>query len=554
MSFGDRMAKGPIRAVCALLVLSWAGARAGAEANDAPASVVAQAEDLARRIEGHELAAVERLLANELPAAERTTQARVLAALVAKLFHEPHAHRSAAFAARQGLEREALDRLYAHVRQSPLITTLLRQFSPHPHFIQILGRELEDPAWVEQLVREGFAPPKKIELHIGHRCPADCVFCYSAELRAEVARSRKTIPVRAPFYPDELHGDRPMSLDEYTSLVDEFRALSPVERPIMVLSGGAEPMTFRPLPELITYAAQRDIRVQLYTSGIAMARADGDAFYDKLLDADFVRVSLNAATAETHRREMRVDAFDRVVVNARRLVERKRQRQAATELRANFVAGPENVHELLPFVDLADAIGFDAVSLRVPYVQTTGPTAAPERERLALALARLRERIAEGRYPRLIIDLPERWIVDEWTPEHLGIAAFDRLGALFSPTVTPYRQVTHHSTVANPGYFRPEYALGTLALAPQLPAGKRVGLEQILRRFVSGATPWRDDVTRHDTNALANELILRLARDELRAGYSLAHWPLGRTDVAAGARRLTAAGAGSLPPAAPSRR
>lgn len=532
MSFGGRVGKGPLRAVCALLVLCWAGARAGAEANDAPPSVVAQAEDLARRLEGHELAAVERLLANELPLAERTTQARVLAALVAKLFHEPHAHRSAAFAAQQRLDRDALERLYERVRQSALITTLLRQFSPHPHFIQILGRELEDPAWLEQLVSEGYAPPKKIELHVGHRCPADCAFCFSGELRAAVARSRNTIPVRAPFYPDEVRGDRPMSLDEYTGLVDEFRALSPVERPILVLSGGAEPLTFKPLPELVAYAAARNIRAQLYTSGIAMSRADGDAFYDKLLTADFVRLSLNAATPETYRREMRVDAFERVLANTRRLVERKRQRQGSTELRANFVVGPDNVHELLRFVELVDALGLDALSVRVPYVQTTGPVATGERERLAQTLQRLRERIAEGRYPRLTIELPERWIVDDWTPEQLGIQAFDRLGALFSPTVTPYRHVTHRCTIANPGYFAPEFALGTLKLEPHRPAAERVGLDQILRRFVSGATPWRDDLRRHDTNALANELILRLARDERRAGFRLEHWPLGRATLA----------------------
>lgn len=528
MSLGGRVGQGPLRAVCALLVLCWAGARAGAEANDAPASVVAQAEDLARRLEGQEFAAAEGLLAAELPVAERATQARVLRELVAKLFHEPHAHRSAAFAAQQGLDRDALHRLYERVRASPLITTLLRQFSPHPHFIQILGRELEDPAWLEQLVREGYAPPKKIELHLGHRCPADCAFCFSAELRATAARRLNTIPVRAPFYPDEVRGDRPMSLDEYTSLVDEFRALSPVAHPIMVLSGGAEPLTFKPLPELITYAAARGIRAQLYTSGIAMSRADGDAFYDKLLAADFVRLSLNAATAETYRREMRVDAFERVVANTRRLVERKRQRQATTELRANFVVGPDNVHELLPFVELADGLGLDAVSLRVPYVQTIGSAAAGERERLGLTLQSLRERIVEGRYPRLSIELPERWIVDEWTPEQLGIQAFDRLGALFSPTVTPYRHVTHRCTIANPGYFAPEFALGTLKLGPSTPEEGRVGLEQLLRRFVSGATPWHDDLRRHDTNALANELILRLARDEHQAGFRLEHWPLGR--------------------------
>ncbi|MBK6848085.1 MAG: radical SAM protein [Proteobacteria bacterium] len=517
---------------CAILALGWARGRAGAEAHDASAAVVARAEALARLLDGHALAAAELLLAAELPVAERTAQGRVLGELVAKLYHEPHAHRSAAFAAQQGLDRDALYRLYERVRASPVITTLLRQFSPHPHFIQILGRELEDPAWLEQLVTEGYAPPKKIELHLGHRCPADCAFCFSAELRAAAARRLNTIPVRAPFYPDEVRGDRPMSLDEYTSLVDEFRALSPVEHPIMVLSGGAEPLTFKPLPELITYAAARGIRAQLYTSGIAMSRADGDAFYDKLLTADFVRLSLNAATPETYRREMRVDAFERVVTNTRRLVERKRQRQATTELRANFVVGPDNVHELLPFVDLADALGLDALSLRVPYVQTIGPAAAGERERLALTLQSLRERIAEGRYPRLIIDLPERWIVDELRPEQLGIQAFDRLGALFSPTVTPYRHVTHRCTIANPGYFRPEFALGTLRIEPQTPAGERVGLEQILRRFVSGATTWRDDVKRHDTNALANELILRLARDELRAGFRLEHWPLGRATVA----------------------
>ncbi|MBK8479762.1 MAG: radical SAM protein [Proteobacteria bacterium] len=533
MSCGGRVvellapSKGPAGALCLAAVLCWTGGRTAAEERDAPAAVVARAESLARVLDGVDAAAADRVLAAELAPEDRSPYGRAFGALVAKLYREPHAHRSARFAAAQRLDRETIYRLYEMVRGSPLVTTLLRQFSPHPHFIQILGRELEDTDWLEQLVTEGYAPPKKLELHIGHRCPADCAFCFSAELRGALARSRQTIPVRVPFYPDELQGDRPMSLAEYTALIDEFRALSPVAHPILVLSGGAEPLTFKPLPELIAYAAERGIRAQLYTSGIAMSRSDGAAFYDRLLQADFIRLSLNAATAETYRREMRVDAFDRVVENTRRLVARKRERGAATELRANFVAGPENVDELGRFADLAQELGLDRISVRLPYVQTTGSLSERDRERVEGAVQGLRDRIKEQRYPQLIVDLPERWILDEMTPAALGIEGFDRSVALFSPTVTPYRHVVHRCTSANPGYFKPELALGTLELAPATPAAARRGLGTILERFVRGETSWHDDPTRYDTNALATELILRLARDELRAGFRLERWPLG---------------------------
>ncbi len=127
-----------------------------------------------------------------------------------------------------------------------------------------------------------------------------------------------------------------------------------------VLHGIGEPLLNKHLPEMVRFAKAQGSWVLFNSNGTLLNRA----WQDRLIDCglDELRVSMDAATAETFRRIRGAPTFDRIVGNLRDFVARKGERGVShPRLSLWMVAIRENIHELPALVDLAADVGIPEV-------------------------------------------------------------------------------------------------------------------------------------------------------------------------------------------------
>jgi MoaA/NifB/PqqE/SkfB family radical SAM enzyme len=149
-----------------------------------------------------------------------------------------------------------------------------------------------------------------------------------------------------------------MSWELFTSIVDQFPRIARV-----VLHGVGEPMMVRSLPRMIRYLKERGVYVLFNTNGTLLTPAAGR----KLIDAglDELRVSLDAATAESFLRVRGRDFFTRILRNVRAFTALQRELKSPAPRVSLWLTGlKETLAELPAFVRLAHEIGVYEVYLQ----------------------------------------------------------------------------------------------------------------------------------------------------------------------------------------------
>jgi radical SAM protein with 4Fe4S-binding SPASM domain len=145
------------------------------------------------------------------------------------------------------------------------------------------------------------------------------------------------------------------------------RFLAPVRKTVRVfgLEGNGEPTLYREFLPLVTEVTSGGTDAYLITNA---SRLDRDTLkHLSLLES--VNVSLNAATAETHRRVMKLKDFEAATSAIRQLVRMRGKRpdgwNAAPRVSVSFVVTHDNVHEVQDFLAFAEYdLGVDVVYIR----------------------------------------------------------------------------------------------------------------------------------------------------------------------------------------------
>ena len=179
--------------------------------------------------------------------------------------------------------------------------------------------------------------PWNICLPIADVCNASCTFCNSW-----------------------LRGRRWMQLDE----VEKFAPLIRHAK-MLGLAGHGEPLIhpeFDALSRRFSELLDPRSEVYLITNGYLISR------YESQLEAMRVRtynISLNAVTQKTHETVMGLGAgaFERVIEAVKRLVA-KRVAGADIEVNLSLVVLKQNLHEIAPFVSLANDLGVSNIYIR----------------------------------------------------------------------------------------------------------------------------------------------------------------------------------------------
>jgi len=164
-----------------------------------------------------------------------------------------------------------------------------------------------------------------------------------------------------------------MSWELFTSIVDQFPKISRV-----VLHGVGEPMMVRELPRMIRYLKDRGTYVLFNTNGTLLTRRKSKELIDSGLDE--LRVSLDAAEAQSFALVRGRDMFDRIVRNVRAFTTMQREIGITAPRVSLWLTGlKETVGQLPAFVRLAHDIGVPAVYLqRLVYFPEGRGLARPE--------------------------------------------------------------------------------------------------------------------------------------------------------------------------------
>jgi MoaA/NifB/PqqE/SkfB family radical SAM enzyme len=181
-------------------------------------------------------------------------------------------------------------------------------------------------------------PPVCIYLEVTNRCNLLCETC--------------------PRTFEELEPPADMSWALFTAIIDQVPALARV-----VLHGVGEPMLVKDLPRMIRYLKERGVYVLFNTNGTLLAPRKRREIIETGLDE--LRVSLDAAEAETFLKVRGKDMFNRIVRNVSEFTALQREIGAATPKVSLWLTGlKETVDQLPDFVRLAARIGVREVHLQ----------------------------------------------------------------------------------------------------------------------------------------------------------------------------------------------
>jgi len=123
----------------------------------------------------------------------------------------------------------------------------------------------------------------------------------------------------------------------------------------LCISGGGEPLLYRPVWTLPGFAAGRcGMDVSLFTNGTVM----NDYIGQSLLSCKWVAISIDASNKEEYKQIKGEDFFDLVMKNAQRLTWLREAMDATTNICFKFLVLPENQTSIYEACKLAKESGF----------------------------------------------------------------------------------------------------------------------------------------------------------------------------------------------------
>ena len=156
----------------------------------------------------------------------------------------------------------------------------------------------------------------------------------------------------------ELEPPADMSWELFCSIVDQIPNLSRA-----VLHGVGEPMLVKNLPRMVRYLKDRGTYVLFNTNGTVLNERNGRALIEAELDE--LRVSFDAANAESYRAIRGKNYFNRILKNVRAFRDlQEREGHAKPRVSAWLTGMRETVEQLPDFVRMAAETGVKEVYLQ----------------------------------------------------------------------------------------------------------------------------------------------------------------------------------------------
>ena len=170
-------------------------------------------------------------------------------------------------------------------------------------------------------------------------------------LYLEITNRCNLLCTTCPRTYEELEPPADMSWELFCSIVDQIPNLARA-----VLHGVGEPMLVKNLPRMVRYLKDRGTYVLFNTNGTVLNEKNGRALIEAELDE--LRVSFDAANAETYRAIRGKNYFNRILKNVRAFRElQEREGRLKPRVSAWLTGMRETVEQLPDFVRVAAETG-----------------------------------------------------------------------------------------------------------------------------------------------------------------------------------------------------
>ena len=186
---------------------------------------------------------------------------------------------------------------------------------------------------IQRFVKGELVYPITVEIDPTNVCNHRCAWCVSMEA----------------------HTGEVLGLDRLRELIAELKS-SDVRS--IVLKGGGEPTTHPQFIEILDAVRESDLSCGLITNGSMPRRGTRERIVET---CEWVRVSLDAATPQTHRAIHGTSDFTRILQNVEYLANESAGR---TMVGLNFVAEPRNCAEMADFARMGKQLGAAYVTIR----------------------------------------------------------------------------------------------------------------------------------------------------------------------------------------------
>jgi radical SAM protein with 4Fe4S-binding SPASM domain len=158
----------------------------------------------------------------------------------------------------------------------------------------------------------------------------------------------------------ESHTGEVIDLPRFRTLIAELKS---ADVRSIVLKGGGEPTVHPHFIEMLDAVRESGLEAGLITNGSMPRRGSREKV---LQTCEWVRVSLDAATPQTHRAIHGTSDFTRILQN----VEYLTSNSTRTMIGLNFVAERRNYQEMVAFADLGKSLGCAYVTIRCVFDPT----------------------------------------------------------------------------------------------------------------------------------------------------------------------------------------
>lgn len=192
--------------------------------------------------------------------------------------------------------------------------------------------------------------PITMELGPSTLCNHFCTWC----MHGGYFGSHKGDDKSLKLYPD----NSVMKFEFYRGLCDELAELGTKS---MIFSGSGEPFVNRELPEFIEYTTKKGIETAVITHGGLLTR---DRAKVVAANMTWIRISLNAGTAETRKNIHKVDDFEQVLSNLAGLAEEKQIQKSKIHIGAGIAICPENWQEVYEGTKRVRETGIDYFQIK----------------------------------------------------------------------------------------------------------------------------------------------------------------------------------------------
>lgn len=172
--------------------------------------------------------------------------------------------------------------------------------------------------------------PKRLRILFGEFCNVDCIMC-DQDHHSKVVLDQEIVRKNINF-----------------SMIEEIDFQ------------GGEILAMKNAREMYLWlTVELHKKVNLITNGVLI----NDEWADHLVKgSNWIQISANAATRETHETINRNSSFTRVVDNIRKLTRLKNEYGSGVNIVYKFTIVPENIHEVSDAIKLADDLGCDQIA------------------------------------------------------------------------------------------------------------------------------------------------------------------------------------------------